>query len=509
MKVTIILTSYNHDKFLRESIDSVLNQTYTDFELIIVDDCSQDSSWDIICEYTDPRIIKIRNPQNLRTEGYYNALMNIASGEYFAMHHSDDVWEPDKLQKQVDFLKEHSEIAAVFTYVKVIDENSDAYEDQDGFYYKLFDQPNRTRHEWLNYFFYFGNCLCHPSVLMRRRLVVEEEMFDFGLAQIPDLSRWVRICIKHNIYIIPERLTCFRIQNDGRNTSGNRPDTIIRSSIELFHFLKLYLQIQDQDDFLKVFPDAEEFATGEQFIGNYSLARVCIRPEMNSYTRLFGYELLYDLMNDHRIAKIVEKQYGYTFRDLIKETGSNDIFHVLPENSNQTATIYYDLGKGFNEKDIFRTNYFLKDHYVFDQKFEINPDDLKNNKIVKLRFDPSEGIFCRCKDVKMHINGQEFCLYPYNALPGEYQETIFMNRDPIFISDDIEISTQYIKITGTIKRITENEVEKLFAEVQSKSHCCQNELCETKDKLRAVENELKRRKRFKSVNALYRYLNRK
>ena len=153
MKVSIVLTSYNHERYIKESIESVLSQTFKDFELIIVDDCSNDNSWEIIESYTDPRIKAIRNSRNLRTEGVKRAIMNVASGEYIAIHHSDDLWKTDKLEKQVKFMEEEPEVSACFTWAEPIDEDGTPYQEENGFYYDVFEQPNRTRYEWLNYFF--------------------------------------------------------------------------------------------------------------------------------------------------------------------------------------------------------------------------------------------------------------------------------------------------------------------------------------------------------------------
>ncbi len=121
-KVSILLSSYNHANYLKKSIDSILNQTYNDFELIIVDDCSSDDSWKIIKSYKDKRIRKIRHKEN-KGSILTIELVESFNGEYFAVAHCDDYWEKTKLEKQVKFLEEHHEIAACFTYVKLVDEN--------------------------------------------------------------------------------------------------------------------------------------------------------------------------------------------------------------------------------------------------------------------------------------------------------------------------------------------------------------------------------------------------
>ena len=103
-KVSVILTSFNHAKYLREAIDSVLNQTFTHFELIIWDDASSDNSWEIIQSYQDPRIKAFRNDVQRRgIYGINKAISEVAQGEFIAIHHSDDVWEFAKLDKQIAY----------------------------------------------------------------------------------------------------------------------------------------------------------------------------------------------------------------------------------------------------------------------------------------------------------------------------------------------------------------------------------------------------------------------
>ena len=104
--VTVWLTSYNHEKYLRESIDSILAQTFSDFELYIIDDNSTDNSWEIIKSYQDHRIHCIHHEKNLGHSDL-EKLYPIFNTQYLAIAHSDDKWAPDKLEKQVAYLYAH------------------------------------------------------------------------------------------------------------------------------------------------------------------------------------------------------------------------------------------------------------------------------------------------------------------------------------------------------------------------------------------------------------------
>lgn len=108
-KISVVIPTYNRKQLITRSIDSVLNQTFQDFELIIVDDCSTDGTGELIASYQDPRIVYIRNNHNLGAGGSRNAGAAIAGGEYIAFQDSDDEWLPDKLEKQMAMITTKAE----------------------------------------------------------------------------------------------------------------------------------------------------------------------------------------------------------------------------------------------------------------------------------------------------------------------------------------------------------------------------------------------------------------
>lgn len=122
-RVSIIMPAFNREKFIAESIDSALAQTYTDFELIIIDDGSKDQTVSVAKKYLDdPRVSIIENPKNMGIATTRTRAINIARGEYLAMLDSDDVWlDHDKLKKQVAFLDSHPDHAIIGSGIAYID----------------------------------------------------------------------------------------------------------------------------------------------------------------------------------------------------------------------------------------------------------------------------------------------------------------------------------------------------------------------------------------------------
>lgn len=328
-KVSVILTSFNHESYIREAIESVLAQTFEDIQLIIWDDASSDDSWNIINSYLDPRIKVFRNDETRR--GIYGiniAITEITLGEYIAIQHSDDVWESGKLEKQVAFLDNHSEIGAVFTNALAIAEDGSPLPDEKHFYSNIFDQPNRTRQEWLRHFFFRGNALCHPSVLIRKRCFLECGTYRFGLAQLADFDMWIRLCIRYEIHVLPQKLVQFRVHANEGNTSGDRPEARNRLGIESFQLFSNYLKLDSFEEFVTVFPEMERLYRKDGFIPGFVLAMLSLEPRASHVANAFGIISLFNLLWDDKTSKKIEELYNFDYRALIELTGKNDVLSL-------------------------------------------------------------------------------------------------------------------------------------------------------------------------------------
>ncbi len=122
--VSVITPVYNAEKFIKETIESVINQTYKDWEMILVDDCSTDSSFEIISDYAKkyPNIKVFKNDKNSGPVDTRNFAIEKSSGRYLAMLDSDDLWKPEKLKKQISFMEEKNVYFSYSGY-EIINEN--------------------------------------------------------------------------------------------------------------------------------------------------------------------------------------------------------------------------------------------------------------------------------------------------------------------------------------------------------------------------------------------------
>jgi len=322
-KVSIVFTSYNHEPFLRQALDSVINQTYENWELLIWDDVSSDDSWNIIQSYTDPRIRSFRNDRTRRYIYAINqSITTEAKGEYIAIHHSDDAWHPDKLAEQVAYLDSHEDKAAVFTHVQLIDENNRPLEND------WFNGPEQSREQWLRCLFMNHNKLCHPSVLVRRVEYIRAGLYKLVHAQIDDAEMWTRLLLHADIHVLPKKLTLHRIFSTGSNVSGDSPQTRARLQFEWFEQKKNYLDLSI-DDILKIFPESQRwFASEGDSDRDYVLAMVAIHLGHCQNTRLFGLDLLYRLLNEPERAEIISQVHGFDYLNFMQLSGQSILFAV-------------------------------------------------------------------------------------------------------------------------------------------------------------------------------------
>ena len=443
-KVSILLTSYNHVDYVGESIESILNQTYKDYELYIIDDCSKDNSWDVINKYKDKRIIKIRNKCN-KGSALTPELVKKFKGEYIAIAHCDDYWKEEKLEKQVEYLDNNKNIGACFTHVKLVDEKDNEITADN---YVEFNVENRTRFEWLNHFFYKGNCLCHPSILIRKDVQLNDNLFIYGMGACPDFYRWVKLCIKHDIYIYPEKLTCFRIRRSGLNTSGYNYNNIIRCTYDNSKVLDLYKSLS-KTDFLKVFPEAEKYCVNKYFNPIFALARICIDDIASNYCIYFGLNCIFDLLQNERTKKELAKYYEYTIKNFIFETGKYDTFKTIEKTYLQTSSIFYSFDGTYSEENKMTKQVLIQTDGSFNVLFNNLNLDVK-----KVRFDPDE-LNCRIyKNIKIFINGKEV-EFSNNASVEKENTFAFYHSDPIF-EMDYSGNLDEIYITGETEIIETN-----------------------------------------------------
>ena len=253
-RVSVVIASYNHAPYVRPAIESVLEQSFQDFEILVTDDGSKDRTPDEVRDIPDPRITLEVFPNNRGACVAMNAAIRRAKGDYIAVLNSDDLFLPGKLEKQIAFLDANRQVGAVFAYPTFIDGKGKPIAEKDTYYKGTFIVENRSREEWLRHLFFRGNVFCHPSVLIRKRCYDEIGCYNPALAQVPDFEMWVRLLQRFDVHVLKEPLVALRILENETNASAPRQEVVVRVQWETRKVLELSLKLGTKTA-AKVFPD--------------------------------------------------------------------------------------------------------------------------------------------------------------------------------------------------------------------------------------------------------------
>lgn len=218
--VSVIMPSYNTAPYIKETIQSVLNQTYTNWELIIVDDCSTDDTEDVLATINDSRIRYFKNEKNSGAAASRNKALREAGGQWIAFLDSDDLWMPEKLEKQISFMEKNNYSFSYTNYEEI-----DADGNATGI---MVTGPKKiTKTGMFNY--------CWPGCL-----TVMYDAIKIGCIQIQDIKKnndyamWLKVCKKAECYLLDERLGKYRKGRAG-SVSTHSIKTMIGWHYKLFH----------------------------------------------------------------------------------------------------------------------------------------------------------------------------------------------------------------------------------------------------------------------------------
>jgi len=199
VKISVILPVYNCEHFIYKAINSVLNQTFEDFELIIVDDCSTDNTVGIIRKFNDKRIQLIVKEKNTGYTNSLNYAVSIAKGEYIARMDGDDICLPSRFEKQVAFLEANPNVILCGTNIEY-------------FGAKLGFSNYPINSSAINISLCFGNPFCHPSVMGRTKVFLNNP-YDVNAEPAEDIDLWSRLVLEGEVCNLKEVLLKYRVHS--------------------------------------------------------------------------------------------------------------------------------------------------------------------------------------------------------------------------------------------------------------------------------------------------------
>lgn len=223
-KITVLMPIFNGGSHLKTAIESILNQTYSNFEILAINDCSTDNTEETILAFKDPRIVYLKNEKNLGLIKTLNLGLELSRGEFIARMDQDDIANPKRFEKQIAILQQNPTIGVCGTWFTLFGDNTTIKTVEHP------EDPETIKIELLSY------CtLGHPTVMIRRA-VIENIQYDEDYPAAEDYELWTRLSRTTKLYNIQESLLQYRIHNSNisvlqRNTQYEKSKRIIGNQL--------------------------------------------------------------------------------------------------------------------------------------------------------------------------------------------------------------------------------------------------------------------------------------
>ncbi|MDR1243836.1 MAG: glycosyltransferase family 2 protein [Endomicrobium sp.] len=309
-KITCVAPSYNHEKFVGFFIESVLNQTEQNFELIIVDDGSQDKNVDAILKFKDKRIKLIRHEYNKGIGQALNTAFKFARGKYIVFAGTDDIFEPVHFETVSRYLDTNPNVGAYYCSCSLIDNKNNKIEDLNNMYVR----KNINRFDILNTIFFLGNNLLDPGKAIRYKIVKKQIPFSASLLSLSDVQSHVKVALNSDIYTSDKKLVKYRFSG----VSNTKCDFFYRrEQLETELLMDSFLKIKDIGLLEKIFKNkiAEINLLPFKDTIPYFLGRMALLSDNNT-RKEWGYRTILRFLENETNFSVVYKRYNQDFKDL-------------------------------------------------------------------------------------------------------------------------------------------------------------------------------------------------
>ena len=275
-KISVIMSVYKGEKYLSEAIESILNQTITDFEFIIVNDGSTDNSLDIIQSYDDERIKILNNEKNIGLTKSLNKALKQANGEYIARQDADDISLPNRFEEQIKYLEKHLEVALLGTIAYLIDKKG-----------KIVGKRVVLAKPSLKDLFK-DNQFIHGSVMFKKEVIEKLGGYNELIRYSQDYELWLRIAKHYDVRNLTQLLYKLR-SHDANIRLANLEEST------LYHLLVLRSVRGELDEIILK-------AVNDNGIKS-------LRPYLNKEEKLFFYKAIAGMHVRNKNMKLARKEY--------------------------------------------------------------------------------------------------------------------------------------------------------------------------------------------------------
>ncbi len=308
-KVSVLMPVYNVQKYISEAIDSILNQTFNDFELIILDDCSEDETPSIIKAYNDPRIIFHQNKHNLGLAENLNIGLKLAKGYYIARMDGDDISLSARLQTQVDFLEKHTDIDLCSCGMRMFGADN-----------KTWIRDRDTEQVRITMMFY--SAILHASSVFRKESFEKNGLiYNQNAFPAEDYDLWSRAVFYCKLVNIPDVLYLYRIHNTQVTNNIKRSEAKCRE-IQL-KYIHRALPTLSETDVIK-FVDGFIYNQQQNISEIYNSKKESIKIINSNNESLF--------FHPQKLKRTLKKHYQSKILNFIKSNEINgllDLYHVF------------------------------------------------------------------------------------------------------------------------------------------------------------------------------------
>jgi glycosyltransferase involved in cell wall biosynthesis len=251
--ITVLMPVYNAERYLREAIDSILSQTYSNFEFMIINDGSTDSSENIILSYNDPRIRYIKNEQNIRLIATLNKGIELCRTKYIVRMDADDISVADRVQIQFDFMEANEDVAICGSWFRFVGSEQ-------------IIRYKRTHDEIMLKMLYQCH-ICHPAIIIRKKFIDELEIkFDSDMPHAEDYDLFTRVGERHKLANVQQVLLQYRVHESSVSFKNKQTqdDNSLRIKKRLFNKIGIDASENEIELFRKI--SQYEYAKTEDLI---------------------------------------------------------------------------------------------------------------------------------------------------------------------------------------------------------------------------------------------------
>lgn len=310
IKISCIAPSLNHEKFVGFFIESILNQTEQNFELIIVDDASQDKNVDEILKFKDKRIKLIRHEYNKGIGQALNTAFKFVRGEYIVFTGTDDIFEPIHFETVSKYLDNNPKVGAYYCSLSLINDKNNIIKDPNNIYIR----KGINRFDILNTIFFAGNNLLDPGKTMRYEVAKKQIPFSGSLLPLLDVKSHVITALNSDIYTGEQKLIKYRLSG----VSNVKSDFFeIREQLETDLLMDEFLKIKDMDLLEKIFKNKIAETGLQPFEDSipYFLGRMALLSD-EIVRKNWGYRTVLRFLEEEKNSSLVYEKYNQGYNDL-------------------------------------------------------------------------------------------------------------------------------------------------------------------------------------------------